>query len=520
MPLDASLPVTVGHWTCQWAQGGLKAEYDQIPILRGGNVQLFTTGGRGLYGANAHPPACRVEPLDDGGRAYVTRFHYADTSDSATFDAEQRIEVHASQQITFDIRAHWNGPQPVRLEWNPLRLWAYALVNAQYTSQTQINAVVTPAPTKKPNQDGQRQNNAPPVQQSAQQFDSGSANAPIYQDNGTGHIGWQPRTGPLAVTQLSTGWQRLAFRHTGIGDITLTADPLAEQSAAQNGEQARTNQNTALTSVSATGAADKNAPDDLPIVYDGRGDVNLRGDRIFWGGYVGATLTPGREFARRITLTVTPSPPLTPAAPSLPTLLSAAPSLAAPFPSSSPASGKQAIPQHTPLILPVRLRQQTFTLTAPMQDSQGHPLIVPTPKSAKFNASDYVVGGTLTICTQPDPEPNGPQRGIRLMPVTPLKPAGPRVLAELRRLGEELSAQARTNVRFTTSPRKCDLHVYIAPLPPRDPAAPASTSSTMSTMSTMEEGYRLRVSEGGITLIARDDAGAFYGLQTLRQLLT
>lgn len=515
-PPDAALPATVGHWTCHWAQGGLRAEYDQIPLLRGGNVQLFTVSGRGLYGANAHPPACRVEPLGDGGSAYIARFHYADTNDSAVFDAEQRIEAHPSQQITFDIHAHWNGPQPVRLEWNPLRLWAYALVNAQYTSQTQTNGVVTPASAKKSAQGSQPRNNAPSIQQP----DFGSANALTYQDNGTGHIDWQPRTGPLATTQLSPGWQRLLFTHTGMGDITLTATPLDEQSAAQNGEQDTAVQDASGKDTLKARAANKDAPDDLPIIYDGRGDANLGGDRIFWGGYVGATLTPGREFARRITLTVTPRPSLTPAALSLSPPVSASPSSPA---SSSlpPASGKQEILQRTSRLMSARLQQQTFPPTAPMQDAQGQPLIVPTPKSAKFNGSDYVVGRTLTICTQPpDLEPKGPQHRIRLISATPLKAAGPRVVAELHRLGKELSVQTGTDVRFTSSALKCDLNVFIAPGSPSASAAPASTSPTMPTMPTMEEGYRLRVERGGITLIARDDAGAFYGLQTLRQLLT
>ncbi len=519
VPLDAALPVTVGHWTCRWAQGGVRAEYDQIPILRGGNVQLFTVGGRGLYGANAHPPACRVEPLGDGGRAYITRFHYADTNDSAVFDATQRIEVHPFQPITFDIRAQWHGPQPIRLEWNPLRLWAYALIGAQYTSQTQTNSGVTPAPSKKAVQDSQPQNNAPAPSMPTPDF--GSADMGNYHDNGSGRIGWQPRTGPLALTQLSPGWQRLGLRHTGIGDIALAAfllpaQNLDAQQTAQNGAQAGTNQNAAGETAWASGAAGKTTPDSLPTLYDGRGDANLRGDRIFWGGYVGATLTPGREFARRITLAVTPRSTLTPAASLSPQQAEAAAS-----PSSSalaflfPVSGEQKALQRTPRLLPTRLEQRTFAPSAPMQDAQGHPLIVPTPKRAKFNGSDYVIGSAMTVCTHPPgPEPPGPQRGIRLIPATPLKAAGPRVMAELRRLGEELGAQTGTSVRFASSPRKCDLHVFIAPTPPPDPVSPTST------IPGMEEGYRLNVNAGGIMLIAHNDAGAFYGIQTLRQLLT
>ena len=525
--LNAATPAQVGRWTCRWARGGIMAQYDQVPLLRGGNVQLFSATGRGLYGAGEHPPACRVETLSDGGRAYITRYRYeapADTnvpdthtpksnipaanlphtnnsapSRPSVFEAEQRIEVHPANRITLDIRARWNGSQPVQLEWNPLRVWAYALVGAQYTSQanlspplpsqTRTNGVVTPMP----------QNNAPQT--------APPQNTPTdMRANGAGRIGWKPRVGPLAAMQLSPGWQRLALTHTGVGDITLTTSVLDEQAASDGAAKDASNQDAIRDK--ATGSDAANAPnvanEDLPVLYDGRADANLSGDRIFWGGTIGAKITPGREYARRITLTVAAGSPTSNV------LAASAP------PSSTPDStGERDRPTNAPAVLPTRLLPLQPDTTPTQNDPAGHPLIIPTPKQARYTGKDFVIGKTLTICADPPVQyPKGKESGKRPVLLLPPSSAGPLALAELHRFADELHARTGTVIRFTRSPSECDLNVFVAPASPQ-----SSNSEAMQAAPDKKEGYRLLAQPGRIRLMGSDPAGAFYGLQTLRQLL-
>ena len=430
----AATSASIGRWTVRFTNGGLQAEWDGIPVLRGGNLQLFTPSGRGLYGAGANPPTARVETLPDGGQVYSVHYRYQmpleaapprektasvssntnlDTNKNAVLDAAQRIEIHLDNTITFAITATWSGPEPALLEWNPLRVWAYALVGAEYSSQTANGELVT------------------------------------------GHIGLKPRSGALAVTSLSPGWNRLLLRHTAIGDITLTTPESGKDTAGTNAA-------------------------DTPLLYDGREDENLRSERVFWGGYNGTKLLPNRETSRSIMLTVTPRHAV----------------------ASAFSAGNAA--QSMPVALPARLQKQTIAADAPLRDADGHPLLVPRPQQTRFFAGDFRLSRTLTVCAVPA---RSDEFGDLLIKPTGAD-VGSRVRADLRRLGEELHAQTGTTLRFTPSSDSVNLRVCLLPAPASTPAAHDRT-----------EEYRLIVRPGNITLMGYSEAGLFYGLQTLRQLL-
>src|SRR5690349_5578432 len=71
---DAAAPVSMGRWTSRFLRGGLYLDYDGVPLVKGGLVQVFARDGRGLYSFGAaHPPAL-VEIRPDGGRAYEAAF--------------------------------------------------------------------------------------------------------------------------------------------------------------------------------------------------------------------------------------------------------------------------------------------------------------------------------------------------------------------------------------------------------------------------------------------------------------
>lgn len=178
---DASIPVTVGRWTARFLQGGLYLNYDGLPMLRGGAVQLFAPNyTRGYYGSGSEPPPATVEALPDGGRAYVALFHY--TQDGRRFDATQRIEVHPNNTVQFSIKSHWQANDPALLEWNPLRFWAYPLIGSQCR--------ITKAG------DGKIQ---------------------------TGFVGLFARRTGFPTIQTSAGWTQATFGSTQFGTLTLAA---------------------------------------------------------------------------------------------------------------------------------------------------------------------------------------------------------------------------------------------------------------------------------------------------------
>jgi hexosaminidase len=131
---DAAAPVTVGAWTARYLRSGLSLDFNRIPLVRGGLLQVFSPGyTRGYYGSSSANPRPTVEPLADGGQAYTTLFTYA--AEARKFAATQRIEVHPNDTVTFTLRYRWDGPEPALLEWNAARLWAYPLIGATYRAE-------------------------------------------------------------------------------------------------------------------------------------------------------------------------------------------------------------------------------------------------------------------------------------------------------------------------------------------------------------------------------------------------
>ena len=140
--LDASVPVAIGRWTARYLRNGLSLEFDQVPLVRGGLVQVFAKDySKGYYGSSSANARPTVETLADGGRAYTTLFTYA--AETQKFTAAQRIEVHPDNTVTFALRYRWDGPEPALLEWNTARLWAYPLIGATYRAEQAASAAST-----------------------------------------------------------------------------------------------------------------------------------------------------------------------------------------------------------------------------------------------------------------------------------------------------------------------------------------------------------------------------------------
>ena len=128
---DPGVPVQSGRWTARFERAGFSLDFDGVPLIRGGIVQLFSPEyKRGYYGSGSARPPVTVEILPDGGRAYSIDYRYA--ADGNTFHAQQRIEIHTDNTVRLTLRSLWDGPGPALLEWNAARLWAYPLLGAAY----------------------------------------------------------------------------------------------------------------------------------------------------------------------------------------------------------------------------------------------------------------------------------------------------------------------------------------------------------------------------------------------------
>jgi len=177
---DASVPLGIGRWTVRYLRNGLYLDFDQVPLVRGGLVQVFSPNyAKGYYGSSSSNARPTVEALPDGGRAYTTLFAYA--SGTQKFAATQRIEVHPSNTVTFALRYRWDGPEPALLEWNAARLWNYPLVGAHYQA---THAGETP-PT-------------------------------------VGSVGPLPRASQYPADSLAPLWNSLTFQETAFGPMSLS----------------------------------------------------------------------------------------------------------------------------------------------------------------------------------------------------------------------------------------------------------------------------------------------------------
>ncbi len=390
-PPDASAPAQIGRWTARYLRNGLSLEFDQVPLVRGGLVQVFSRDyAKGYYGSSSSPARPTMETLPDGGRAYTTVFMYEATPQK--FMATQRIEVRPNNTVTFTLRYRWDGPEPAALEWNAARFWGYPLVGATY------------------------------------QAEHGAGTPPT-----SDHVGPLPRASKYPADSLAPLWQSLLFQETAFGPLSLR--------------------------VGAGEPADG-------VLFDGRDDDYLRDEKLFWLGLLGTEMTPGQETTRSFTLTLPAPRPLLPSKPS---------SLAL-----DPRPAKI-----------VRIPDAGRPLP-PLLDTQNHPVLIPEPKVVRLptgDAEDFAVTGPLILSDQ-----------------LPMSAEFSPVRQEMKRFTQDMfhetGVKAIVQVGAVVGPRIVVL-----------------TEGSGATATLPPEGYQLSVTSEEIRIVGRDAAGAFYGLQTLRQLL-
>src|SRR5579884_2106273 len=131
-PQDASTPVAIGRWMARFARGGLYLDFDGVPLIKGGLVQVFAKDyARGYYGSGSNPPAATVETLPDGGRAYLANFHHAGEAtrsaprSASKFTRKIRLRLPCAPAGTAPTPPCWSGTPrvcgPIHLSVRPMR---------------------------------------------------------------------------------------------------------------------------------------------------------------------------------------------------------------------------------------------------------------------------------------------------------------------------------------------------------------------------------------------------------------
>ncbi len=209
------------------------------------------------------------------------------------------------------------------------------------------------------------------------------------------------------------------------------------------------------------------------ILLDARNDPYLQSDKLFWLGLNGVELSPKSDRTFQIEFQWTPGNPSE---------------------DKSPSQAENFKRNET------KIKLSNFRSSPPpklvQDDVAGKPYIIPEPKHAVFDANDFQLRGKIPLTVAfPDTED------------------GKRADRASREFAQEMSGE--TGVKWEENSgawKQKGLLVTVegsVPLP--HPLTPALTMQP--------EGYALVVTSKFVVVIGRDPAGAFYGLQTLRQLL-
>ena len=435
---DPGAPAKIGRWTVRFERGGLFLDFDAVPLIRGGIVQLFSPEyKRGYYSSGSNSTPATVETLPDGGRAYTAEYRYA--AEGNSFRASQRIEVRPDNTVRLTLRSRWDGTDPALLEWNSARLWAYPLLGAPFEA--------TPSGSNLPS--------------TAQQ----------------GRVPMRASPGRTIANRVAENWSRLLLHLPALGDLTF-ADELPAPSQTPPGASASPPDAAPTppgTSPASPGAVPKSqpAPPDSPVLLDGRSDPYLQSDRVFWLGFPSVTLIPGQERVLALTVSLAPR--------------SDAPIPYAEGPSEELAARVVAI-------------RGGVAQDLPPTDLSGHPVLIPQPKHVAFTPGDFVLRGRVPLTMA---LPSGAE--------------GDRAARAARDFAAEMTV--RTGVRW--SERRLSSRdgwnrrgLLVTTL-----GAEALPQPSTPALSDHPEGYALVVTPRFAAIVGRDPAGAFYGLQTLRQLL-